>query len=169
MYPGRKDVSRTKKKEKKQRRKKVCERKKMRATDDLKESASCQGFAANPDRVQSPARNKYNRNPRLTSRIDNDLLPIERDPPIDRRRYSSIGRTPRGRTRSPTSGRGHGRGREIPLGRVPRRSLTVEGMYTRYRGMDFSSLESLTYLGSGITGGPPRGSPDERAKRDRRN
>lgn len=29
-------------------------------------------------RVQRPYRNKYNENPRLTSRIDNDLLPIER-------------------------------------------------------------------------------------------
>jgi len=78
MYPGRKDVADKKKKEKNTKAN-VCEKKKTRPTDDFKESASCQGFTASPDRVQSPARNKYNRNLRLTSRIDNDLLLIERD------------------------------------------------------------------------------------------
>lgn len=52
---------------------------KERERRTISRRASRQGFAANPDEVQSPARNKYNRNPRLTSRIDNDLLPIERD------------------------------------------------------------------------------------------
>jgi len=79
MYPGRKEVADKKKKEKNTKAK-VCERKKNESDGRSQgESASCQGFAASPDRVQSPARNKYNRNPRLTSRIDNDLLPIERD------------------------------------------------------------------------------------------
>lgn len=48
------------------------------------------------DGVQSPARNKYNRNPRLTSHGSTTTsYPSRETPPIDRRRYSSIGRTPR--------------------------------------------------------------------------
>jgi len=79
-------------------------RKRERRTVSRRDSAR-QGFAAVPDGVQSPARNKYNRNPRLTSRIDNDLLPIERDT-VDRSSSILLDRVnPARRTRSPTCDR----------------------------------------------------------------
>lgn len=80
------------------------ESRKTGATDGLKESAR-QGFAAKCG-VQSPARNKYNRNPRLTSRVD--LLSRE-TPSIDRRRYGeSASRSRRGRQDERDSAAGGG-------------------------------------------------------------
>lgn len=144
-----------------------------RWTDCLKESArqgfhreSRQGTKSHPQQVQEKS---------STDVTDRQRPPyLYRETTADRSSSILLDReNPARQTRSPTSGC---RGREIPLAIWTRENApislgsgwSVAEMRDAQGWTPFSRVVS-TYLGSGITGWSPRGSPGERAGQDRQN